>query len=588
MAETKDINEVDLLYNLRNRLNKDKTFTNVGPTLIIVNPFKTINDVYGPEKIEYFMDKHEKDNPEIRERITEPHLYDLVLIAIREILKNNCKNQALIVSGESGAGKTVATKNSMQCITYYFSKLKEKMDRRESVIYCSKNNNEIIKEQTPLEKKILDCNPILEGFGNAKTVRNDNSSRFGKYVKIKINKLSNLIEGAEMFTYLLEKSRVTELGPFERNYHIFYFFLRGADDQLLKELFLTRDIKNYEYLWHDKSKDQVTDVPSIDDIACYKEIIECFQSTNFTDEEIKEIFKIIAAVLLIGNIKFNVENNKCTLENRDIYENICKLLNIEPEPLLDAITRKYMPSEKKYGGSFEKNQIKSYFDGLAKELYNRLFLWIVKKLNKTLDINKLEDNSKYIGLLDIFGFECFQKENNSIEQLCINYTNEQLQQLYIKDIFESDKMEFRKEGLEDKLYLLDATYKDNKDVIKLIKLFFLKISDVTMEDKKIYDLVKQFDKFIKTDKIFQKVKENKFSVDKFVSPFFSVEHSAKVVEYSCTNMIEKNKDEMKVKVSECILNSKSEIFRLIFTMTLSEDEFLVEKDKILDESRVVS
>ena len=587
MAETKDINEVDLLYNLRNRLNKDKTFTNVGPTLIIVNPFKTINDVYGPEKIEYFMDKHEKDNPEIRERITEPHLYDLVLIAIREILKNNCKNQALIVSGESGAGKTVATKNSMQCITYYFSKLKEKMDRRESVIYCSKNNNEIIKEQTPLEKKILDCNPILEGFGNAKTVRNDNSSRFGKYVKIKINKLSNLIEGAEMFTYLLEKSRVTELGPFERNYHIFYFFLRGADDQLLKELFLTRDIKNYEYLWHDKSKDQVTDVPSIDDIACYKEIIECFQSTNFTDEEIKEIFKIIAAVLLIGNIKFNVENNKCTLENRDIYENICKLLNIEPEPLLDAITRKYMPSEKKYGGSFEKNQIKSYFDGLAKELYNRLFLWIVKKLNKTLDINKLEDNSKYIGLLDIFGFECFQKENNSIEQLCINYTNEQLQQLYIKDIFESDKMEFRKEGLEDKLYLLDATYKDNKDVIKLIKLFFLKISDVTMEDKKIYDLVKQFDKFIKTDKIFQKVKENKFSVDKFVSPFFSVEHSAKVVEYSCTNMIEKNKDEMKVKVSECILNSKSEIFRLIFTMTLSEDEFLVEKDNILDESRVV-
>ena len=588
MADTKDINEVDLLYNLRNRLNKDKTFTNVGPTLIIVNPFKTINNVYGPEKIEYFIDKHEKDNPEIREKITEPHLYDLVLIAIREIMKNNCKNQALIVSGESGAGKTVATKNSMQCITYYFSKLKEKIDRRENVIYGSKNNNEVIKEQTPLEKKILDCNPILEGFGNAKTVRNDNSSRFGKYVKIKINKLSNLIEGAQMFTYLLEKSRVTELGPLERNYHVFYFFLRGADDQSLEELFLTRDIKNYDYLWHDRSKDQVTDVPSIDDIACYKEIIECFQSTNFTDEEIKEIFKIIAAVLLIGNIKFNVENSKCTLENKDIYENVCKLLSIEPEPLLDAITRKYMPSEKKYGGSFEKNQIKNYFDGLAKELYNRLFLWIVKKLNKTLDIDKAEDDTKYIGLLDIFGFECFQKENNSIEQLCINYTNEQLQQLYIKDIFEGDKMEFRKEGLEDKLYLLDATYKDNKDVIKLIKLFFLKISDVTMEDKKIYDLVKQFDKFIKTDKIFQKVKENKFSVDKFVSPFFSVEHTAKVVEYSCTNMIEKNKDEMKVKVSECILNSKSEIFKLIFTMTLSKEEFLIEKDKILDENRVVS
>ena len=587
MADTKDINEVDLLYNLKNRLNKDKTFTNVGPTLIIVNPFKEIPNVYGPEKIEYFIEKQEKENPDLRAKITEPHLYDVVLLAIREILKPNCKDQALIVSGESGAGKTVATKHSMQCITYYFTKLKEKSERRESVIY-SGNKEEIIKEQTPLEKKILDCNPILEGFGNAKTVRNDNSSRFGKYVKIKINKITNIIEGAEMYTYLLEKSRITELGPLERNYHIFYYFLKGAEDELLKELYLERDIKKYDYLWHDKTKKQVIDVPSIDDKACYNEVIDCFKSTNFSDEEIKEIFKIISVVLLIGNLIFKVENNVCTLENKDTYENICKLLNIESEPLLDAITRKYMPSEKKYGGSFEQNQIKSYFDGLAKELYNRLFLWIVKKLNKTLDINKNEDDTKYIGLLDIFGFECFQRENNSIEQLCINYTNEQLQQLYIKDIFESDKAEFRREGLEDKLYLLDATYKDNKDVIKLIKLFFLKISDVTMEDKKIYDLVKQFDKFISTDKLFQKVKENKFWVDKFVSPFFFVEHSDKAVEYCANNMIDKNKDEMKIKVSECLLNSNSIIFKFIFTVTLNEDEFMEEKDKILDESRVVS
>ena len=589
MAATKDINEVDLLYNLKNRLNQDKTFTNVGPTLIIVNPFKQIKDVYGAEKIEYFMKKHEKENPELRDKITEPHLYDVVLLAIREILKSNCKNQALIVSGESGAGKTVATKNSMQCITYYFSKLKEKMNARESVIYSSKNEMPISQNtETPLEKKILDCNPILEGFGNAKTVRNDNSSRFGKYVKIKINKETNLIEGAQMFTYLLEKSRITELGCLERNYHIFYFFLKGAEDSLLKELNLTKDIKSYEYLWHDKSKNQVTEVPSIDDVACFQEVIDCFKSTNFSDEEIQVIFKVIAAVLLIGNIKFKVDNSKCNLENRDVYDNICKLLNIDADPLLDALTRKFMPSEKKYGGSYDQNQIKSYFDGLAKELYNRLFLWIVKKLNKTLDITSSEDDTKYIGLLDIFGFECFQKENNSIEQLCINYTNEQLQQLYIKDIFESDKAEFRREGLEDKLYLLDATYKDNKDVIKLIKIFFLKISDVTMEDKKIYDLVKNFDKFIKTDKLFKKVKENKFGVDKFVNPFFSVEHSAKVVEYSCTNMIDKNKDEMKIKVSECILNSTNDIFKLIFTMTLTQEEFEVEKSKILDESRVVS
>ena len=190
MADTKDINEVYLLYNLKNRLNNDKTFTNVGPTLIIVNPFKAIKGVYGPEKIEYFTEKQNQENPELREKITEPHLYDLVLIAIREILKKNPKNQALIVSGESGAGKTVATKNSMECITYFFSKFNKNI-----------NNN---SDETPLEKKILDCNPILEGFGNAKTVRNDNSSRFGKYVKIKLNNETNIIEGAEMLTYLLE------------------------------------------------------------------------------------------------------------------------------------------------------------------------------------------------------------------------------------------------------------------------------------------------------------------------------------------------------------------------------------------------
>ena len=588
MAATKDINEVDLLYNLKNRLNLDKTFTNVGPTLIIVNPFKQIKGEYGPEKIEYFLDKHEKENPLLREKITEPHLYDVVLLAIEEILKKKCRNQAMIVSGESGAGKTVATKNSMQCITYYFSKLKKKKESRESVIYTGKLDNMVIKDQNPLEKKILDCNPILEGFGNAKTVRNDNSSRFGKYVKIKINKSSNLIEGAQMYTYLLEKSRITELGPLERNYHIFYYFLRGAEDELLKECFLTRNIKDYDYLWHDKSATQVESIPSMDDIELYKEVIDCFKSTNFSEEEIKDIFKVISAVLLIGNIKFKVEKNICTLENKTTYENICTLLKIEAEPLYDALTRKYMPSEKKYGGAFDQNAIKTYFDSLAKELYNRLFLWIVKKLNKTLDVIGADDNWKYIGLLDIFGFECFQRENNSIEQLCINYTNEQLQQLYIKDIFESDKMEFKREGLEDKLYLLDASYKDNKDLIRLIKLFFLKISDVTMEDKKIYELVKNFDKFIKTDKAFKKVKENKFFVDKFTSPFFTVEHSAKSVEYNSKNMIDKNKDEMKVRVSECILNSKSKIIQYIFTNTLNDDEFNIEKNKILDESRVVA
>ena len=287
MTSTKDINEVDLLYNLKNRLSQEKTFTNVGPTLIIVNPFKNIKNIYCHEKIEYYIQKQEQENPELREKITEPHLYDLVLISIREILKPNPKNQSLIISGESGAGKTVATKNSMECITYFFSKFNKNLNNGDNL----ENNKE-----TPLEKKILDCNPILEGFGNAKTLRNDNSSRFGKYVKIKFNNVTNVIEGAEMYTYLLEKSRITELSSMERNFHIFYYLLKGAENSFLNELYLKRDLKYYNYLWHNQSGNQVTEVPSIDDKECYKEVIDCFKSTNFSEEEIKQIFKVISAV----------------------------------------------------------------------------------------------------------------------------------------------------------------------------------------------------------------------------------------------------------------------------------------------------
>ena len=571
MAYTKNINEMDLLYNLKNRLNEKKTFTNVGPTLIIVNPFSFIDNIYNHEKIEYYKDKHEKENPDLRQKITEPHLYDLVLIAIRDLLKKNSKNQALIISGESGAGKTEATKNAMECITYYFSKFKKNIN----------NDNEI-----SLEKKILNCNPILEAFGNAKTLRNDNSSRFGKYVKIKLNS-NNIIVGASMVTYLLEKSRICELISKERNYHIFYYLLKGADDNLLNELFLKRDFKYYKYLCQNINDNQVFDVPTINDKECYDEIINCFKTTNFSDNDIKTIFKVVSSVLLLGNIKFKIDDNKCICENEDIFNNICTLLNVDKNKLEISLTRKYLPIQKVFGGFFTEEQIKNYTDALAKDLYNKLFLWIVIKLNRTLDSSLKNNDIKYIGLLDIFGFECFDNIN-SIEQLCINYTNEQLQQLYIKDIFESDKLEFKKENLEDKIYLLNATYKDNKDVIKLIKIFFNRLRDLK-EDKQIYDMVKNFDNNIKNppknDKKFPKIKQNKFSVPKFSSLNFTVEHTAKNVTYYSKNFIEKNKDEIKESVIDCLIESQDETIKMIYTNTTSKEEFEEEKNNIFEERK---
>ena len=574
MAYTKNINEMDLLYNLKNRLNEKKTFTNVGPTLIIVNPFSFIENIYNHEKIEYYKEKHEKENPDLREKITEPHLYDLVLISIRDLLKKNAKNQSLIISGESGAGKTEATKNAMECITYYFSKFK-----------INKNNDNEIS----LEKKILNCNPILEAFGNAKTIRNDNSSRFGKYVKIKLNN-NNVIVGASMITYLLEKSRICELNSKERNYHIFYYLLKGANDDLLSELFLKRDFKYYKYLWQNINENQVFEVSSINDKECFDDIINCFKSTNFTDNDIKTIFKVVSSVLLLGNIKFKINNNICICENEDILNNICTLLKVDKNKLETSLTRKYLPIQKVFGGFFKEEEIKNFTDALAKDLYNKLFLWIIKKLNRTLDSSLNNNDIKYIGLLDIFGFECFDNIN-SIEQLCINYTNEQLQQLYIKDIFESDKLEFKKENLEDKIYLLNATYKDNKDVIRLIKIFFNRLRDLK-EDKQIYDMVKNFDNDIKkppkNDKRFPKIKQNKFSVPKFSSLNFTVEHTAKNVIYNSKNFIEKNKDEIKESVIDCLIESQDEIIRMIYTNTTSKEEFEEEKNNIFEERKSVN
>ena len=576
MAEVNDINEVDLLFNLHNRLKLKKTFTNVGPTLLIVNPFVYIDGVYGENQIERYLRKQEQEHPDRRTHVSEPHLYDLVLIAIKQLLKPNSNNQALVISGESGAGKTEATKNAMKCITYYFSKNGTK---------CSSSSS---SNDVPLETQILNCNPILESFGNAKTVRNDNSSRFGKYVKIKLNSITNVIEGAEMSTYLLEKSRISELNEKERNYHIFYALLNCGDDLLLSSLYLNKDIKSYKYLY--TSERQVTEVNTINDKQWFIELTECFKSTGFNDDDITTIFKVVAAVLLLGNVRIKIVSDKSIVDNIGIFNNICDLLSLDNQLLLTVLTRKPpMPGRKEYGGTYTETQVKSYIDALAKELYNRLFLWIVLKLNTKLNqSNNNNDNtrssSKYIGLLDIFGFECFDK--NSLEQLCINYTNEQLQQLYIKDIFENDKDEFRREGLEDKIHLLDATYKDNKDVIRLIKVFFNRLRDVK-DDKHIYTLVSNFQKEIdkppKGDTTFRKVKHNKFKTNRLMQDTFTIEHTAKDVVYSVTNFVDKNKDETKPGVVDCILQSKNMLIQMIFTNTITEQQCNNAKVQLMQE-----
>ena len=558
MAAASDICEIDLLNNLTNRLNAQEQFTNVATTLLIVNPYKKDETIYSNEKIEYYIKYHEKNPPKLRKSNEQPHLFDLVLISIENLLKKG-KNQAIIISGESGAGKTEAAKNAMKCIIYYFQG-ESKEERLKNI-----NNFNSRLESEPLEKKILSCNPILEAFGNCKTLRNDNSSRFGKYVTLKIDFNTRKVIGASILTYLLEKSRVITQAKNERSFHIFYQLINCGDTELLDKLYLSQDPKNYNYLCNSNPK-----LKNINDAQMFKETKECFLINDFSEDEILNIFKIVAAVLLIGNIKFIKKVKKCDIENLYTVKNICELLQCEEEVLIKALTLKVNVIN---GESIEspltlENCITSR-DSLAKEIYNRLFLWIVKKMNSRLspdlDIENENENIKYIGLLDIYGFECF--DSNSLEQLCINYTNEQLQKLYINDFFQYEIDDLTKEGLSDKTGFIKFT--DNQPIIDLIDLspsgIFLKLDDCSFQDK--------------DDKYFVEILKTELAKNKYVilpkikdNMIIKIKHSAKEVPYDCNNFVYKNKDELKYSMVKIFANSKNNIIKKIFFISLTDEE----------------
>ena len=561
LSAASDINEVDLLNNLTNRLVKSKnTFTNVGPTLLIVNPYQRDTTVYTPEQIEHFIKEHKEHPPDLRTKCDEPHLYDTVLIGIDRLIKNNM-NQAVVISGESGAGKTEAAKNCMNCITYYFK---------------SSSGN-----KTKISEKILGCNPILEAFGNAKTLRNDNSSRFGKYVTIDIDTQKKKIRGAKIKTYLLEKSRITQLAKGERSFHFFYHLLACNDDALLNSLFLTKDPSKYNYL----NVSDCVHINTIDDAKLYKETMECFNLVGFSKEEIDCILKIVSAVLLLGNVKFVDKSGKVEIENKDVVNNICTLLQCDPDEMEKSFTMNIrIVAGNEYPSSVSLPDAISFRDALAKELYNRMFLWIILKLNsiinskeegekKTIESNPDINYMKYIGLLDIFGFECF--DVNSLEQLCINYTNEQLQQLYIKDFFESEIEEFKREGLGDKSSLIQ--YKNNQHIIDLLDLapngIFLKLDDCSFQNKPdeyFIDLLKKELMKNKTVKLPRLKKDFKITIF----------HSAKNVAYDITNFVVKNKDELKNTMIKMMINSKNELMKKMFFDFLDNEEMKKEIEEL--------
>ena len=597
MAQVSPINTKDLLTNIKNRYNEDEIFTNVGETLIITNPYQIIPGLYTEEKMQEIID-YCKENSFDRYERAQPHCFDITMHSIFDLL-NKAKNQALVISGESGAGKTECAKLCMKFIAYYFGKKSEEG-----------------KKEPNLEDKILACNPVLEAFGNAKTVRNDNSSRFGKYIKIFVKIETKQIVGAYMETYLLEKSRVVTLAPGERNYHIFYQVLVGINEliktkfdykhiyeycakkrlklseetkkyiennlteETIKKIFNMNQLKEIKYQDFNYLKNDVYTVPTIDDVFNFYECLEGMIGTGFTEKEMNYMIKLIVCLLFIGNIDFQPDQtgDKCTIhpDSISIQKFVCETMNIDPKIFDEAfIYNVRIIKGETIKSPMNKGQCKAFRDTFTKEIYNRLFSFLVKRMNLTLfDENirrKVEDDDdiQHIGLLDIFGFECFKE--NSFEQFCINYANEKLQNLYVEDIFKEIENMFKREGLMDHYNQIE--YKDNIEILDAMGKYpmgiFYQIDNecnVTQSDDKLLGRI--LDQ-AKTNSAIKSSLKNK---DKFF-----ITHTAKDVEYGIKGFCTKNLDEFKLRMKESIDSIQDELLQTMIGNNSGEERHKKEK-----------
>ena len=597
MASVSPINTKDLLNNIMNRYNENVIFTNVGETLIITNPYQIIPGLYTEEKMKEIVDYSNENSVDRYER-GQPHCFDTTMHSIFDLL-NQSKNQALVISGESGAGKTECAKLCMKFIAYYFGKKGEEGKKEEN-----------------LEDKILACNPVLEAFGNAKTVRNDNSSRFGKYIKIFIKIETNQIVGAYMETYLLEKSRVVSLAPGERNYHIFYQVIAGINElikvkfeynkiyeycekkrlklsegtkkfieknltsETIKKIFNMKALKEIKYESFNYLKNDVYTVPTIDDIFNFYECLEGMIGTGFKEEEMNNVIKLVACLLNIGNIEFQQDpkGDKCTIhpDSVEIQKFVCDMMNIDYNIFADAFLFNVRIIKKETIKSpMNKVQCISFRDTFSKEIYNRIFGFLVKRMNLTLfDENirkKVEDDDdiRHIGLLDIFGFECFKE--NSFEQFCINYANEKLQNLYVEDIFKEIENMFKKENLME--HYSQIQYKDNTIILDAMGKFpsgiFYQLDNecnVAQSDANLLGRI------LAQAKKNPSIKSSLKNKDKFF-----ISHTAKDVEYGIKGFCTKNLDEFKLRMRESIDSIKDELLTSMIGNNSGEERHKKEK-----------
>lgn len=490
------ISEDRIMEVLKNRYGQDSIYTNIGPVLIAINPFKMIAAMYTEARIREYRGKKFFEMP--------PHVYALAdetysnMISYRE-------NQCVIISGESGSGKTETSKIIMQ----YISSVSGKSTEVQRV-----------------KERMLSSNPVLEAFGNAKTVNNNNSSRFGKYMEILFDYGGDPV-GGRVTNYLLEKSRVVGPGKSERNFHIFYQVCAGATAEQKRD-FTLEGPDYYYYL----SVSECYKVDGIADLDDWKEVVEALGTLGFPDEEVNGLVRAIAIVLWLGNIAFSEDNNeKAYVQDKAVLDIAAGLLGVQSALLEKALTtRKLQTGAGAKAEVFTKPNKASEADfcrdTLSKAIYSRMFDYLVARINSS--IRKENFKGVQIGVLDIYGFEIFQ--NNSFEQLCINFVNERLQQIFIELTLKAEQEEYKAEGIPWK----DIQYYNNKPICDLIenKPGILSICDDCCNTAK-------------TDQMFMQDIRGFFSGNQSLmvgNDNFTIQHYAGSVRYAADGFLTKNKD----------------------------------------------
>lgn len=519
-----DLNEAGILRNLFIRYMDNIIYTYTGSILVAVNPYQIL-PIYTAEQIQTYRDK----------KIGElsPHIFAIADNSYFN-MKRYQQDQCVIISGESGAGKTESTKLILQFLAA------------------------VSGQHSWIEQQILEANPIMEAFGNAKTIRNDNSSRFGKYIDIHFNE-SGSIEGARIDQYLLEKSRIVNQAHDERNYHIFYCMLAGmsASDKAQLEL---ADIKHYHYLTQGGS----VKCEGRDDAKEFANIRSAMKVLMFHESEVMEIMKILSALLHLGNITYNAiqVDNIDASEILDIacVQKAAQLLGVRPQNLIDALTTRTIftrgDSVTSTMGIAASVDVR---DAFVKGIYGRMFVWIVDKINKAIYTPKISPDHyrTSIGVLDIFGFENF--DHNSFEQLCINYANENLQQFFVRHIFKLEQEEYNSEGINWQ----HIEFVDNQDALDLIAVKPMNLISLIDEESKF---PKGTDQTL-LSKLHQQhgSNSNYLRAKSEISMVFGLNHFAGVVFYDARGFLEKNRDTFSVDLIHLVQSSNNKYLTNLFT-----------------------